>query len=631
MARQGVWTWTEGGCPAELRAGLRTIAAIYPARFAAAGGRALTFRRVARLAAGGLDVAWDAGGARILYGRPIDAFRAVGRLLGATGARGAFAVSARFEMLGVMFGVSRNGVLRPATVRALLVRMALMGLNTLMLYAEDTYEVPGEPFFGYCRGRYAQKDLKALDRFAARLGIEMFPCIQTLGHLQQILKWPAYRHLADVPAVLLADEPATYALLEKMIRAASAPFRSKRIHIGMDEAHGIGTGRYLQKHGYRDPIKILNEHLVRVRGLCAKLGLRPMIWSDMFFRLGSKTHDYYDPEARFTPAMKKRLPKDVQLVYWDYYHQDEAFYRTFIRLHRELGTEPVMAGGVWTWDRFWMHMPFTVATTNPCLRACKALGVREAFVTLWGDDGQECDPFSALPGLQYFAEHGYADEIDERVLRANFRGATGLDYDAWIKPAELDQVQPLDARATTPANRSKALLWDDPFLGLVQPQLGAWDARAYYRPLAATLSRLARRPGHARLAMPAALADALARKCGLQADVRAAYRARDRARFRRLVRYDLVQTTEAIVVLWRLHRSLWLDTYEPFGWEVLEGRYGALLARLEHLGDRLADFAGGELQSIPEFDARRVPLNPARRGELPNYRYQALATASCIR
>ena len=32
------------------------------------------------------------------------------------------------------------------------------------------------------------------------------------------------------------------------------------------------------------------------------------------------------------------------------------------------------------------------------MKACKAKGLREAFVTLWGDDGNECDIYSALPG-----------------------------------------------------------------------------------------------------------------------------------------------------------------------------------------------------------------------------------------
>lgn len=61
------------------------------------------------------------------------------------------------------------------------------------------------------------------------------PCIQTLGHLGQILQWPYYSHLRDNYEVLLANNDDTYALIEKMISAASAPFRSKIIHLGMDE------------------------------------------------------------------------------------------------------------------------------------------------------------------------------------------------------------------------------------------------------------------------------------------------------------------------------------------------------------------------------------------------------------
>lgn len=61
------------------------------------------------------------------------------------------------------------------------------------------------------------------------------PCIQTLGHMGQVLQWQQYAHLRDNTEVLLSESEATYEFIEKMIQAASRPFRSKRIHIGMDE------------------------------------------------------------------------------------------------------------------------------------------------------------------------------------------------------------------------------------------------------------------------------------------------------------------------------------------------------------------------------------------------------------
>lgn len=154
-----------------------------------------------------------------------------------------------------MIDCSRGGVLRLKTVYFLLNNMALMGLNMLQLYTEDTYEVEGEPLFGYLRGRYTTRELSLIDDYAFDLygynfsyriykwsnqiiyirSIEVMPCIQTLGHMGQILQWSQYSHLRDNNEVLLPEAESTYEFIEKLIQNVSRPFRSKRIHIGMDE------------------------------------------------------------------------------------------------------------------------------------------------------------------------------------------------------------------------------------------------------------------------------------------------------------------------------------------------------------------------------------------------------------
>ena len=125
---------------------------------------------------------------------------------------------------------------------------------------------------GYQRGKYSMEELRRLDDYADLLGIELMPCIQTLGHLGQVLHWPAMRKYADNGEVLLADSEETYALLRRMIAAAAAPYRSKRIHIGMDEAHGVGLGAHLRKFGYESPHAIIHRHLLRVKELTDELG-----------------------------------------------------------------------------------------------------------------------------------------------------------------------------------------------------------------------------------------------------------------------------------------------------------------------------------------------------------------------
>jgi len=521
-------------CPQELRRGLEELGAERPQRFGVAEGavpvRLVRDEGMER----GFQVLWRDGGAEVRYAAPSDAFRAVGRLLGEADADGEdFAETRRFDMLGVMADVSRNGVLRPDAVKALLRRCALMGINTFMLYTEDTYEVPGEPFFGYMRGPYTQDELKDLDEYAAALGIEMMPCIQTLGHLEQILQWPAYSDYRDVPGVVLAEEERTYALLEKMIDAATAPFRSKRIHLGMDEAHGVGTGRYRRRHGEKSSFDVLNSHLARVLDICRERALEPMIWSDMYFRLGSEKNEYYDLEAKVPQDVIDGIPKDVALVYWDYYHCEPAFYEQMIEKHRGLGSEPVMAGGVWTWNHLWAALPFSFSATDACMIGCKSAGLRQAFVTLWGDDGMECDIFSALPGIQFFAEHAYADDVEPVLLRRNFRGSCEADFDDWFRGAELDSVPCLVDHARSHTNVSKWLLWQDPFLGLLDPEVADFSLKEHYTELAQALSEAAAKDrASERLAFPAQVARVLSLKVNLRRDLVAAYRAGDKQAIR---------------------------------------------------------------------------------------------------
>ena len=623
-------------CPAELRAGLAEIQAEYPRRFAT-NNHARRVRFVGGLnpTTGNLAVTKNASDITVQYVRPTDAFRALGRLLGESTPQSLardFSETARFDLLGVMPDASRNGVLKPEAIKGLMRRCALMGINTFILYAEDTYEVPGEPFFGYLRGRYTPRELRDLDSYAATLGMEMFLSIQTLGHLGQILQWPAYAGYRDVEEVLLAGEKQTYQLIEKMIAAATAPFRSKRLIVGMDEAHGLGTGRYLKRHGHRRAFDIFNGHLARVRAICRKHGIRPIIWSDMYFRLGSKNNLYYDVRSRIPADVARSIPKDVQLAYWDYYHTESDFYVEWIKRHRALGFEPLVAGGVWTWSHFWAALPFSFTTTDACLRACKAQKIREVFATLWGDDGMECDIFSALPGIQFFAEHAYADSVNPDLLRANFRGSCDADFDDWVAPSGIDSVPCLKRPEESNTNVSKWLLWQDPFLGLMDLQLEGVSLRRYYSKLSDTLRTVSRKlPANRRLSFPAQLARVLSLKCDLRRNLVAAYKSGSKKRLRALVTGDLRALRIEVDRLWLCHRQMWLGIYKPFGWEVIEERYGGLRARLQALSDRIHDYLNGRAASIPEFDAKLEKISPATPGNLPRATYSRVATASAAR
>jgi hypothetical protein len=68
------------------------------------------------------------------------------------------------KSLGVMIDLSRNAVMSLPALRDFLTTLKKFGYNTVFLYMEDTYEVEGEEYFGYMRGRYSVEEMKEIDR-----------------------------------------------------------------------------------------------------------------------------------------------------------------------------------------------------------------------------------------------------------------------------------------------------------------------------------------------------------------------------------------------------------------------------------------------------------------------------------
>jgi len=608
----------------QLRDALRTLAEEYPVGEETGGDLHVVFRHAP--GPRGYRIQKDAAVMRIDYADPISALRAVGTML-ARGA-GAAGVEERtaFKTFGIMLDCSRNAVMTVSHLKKWLRRLALLGYNMAMLYTEDTYRLEGEPFFGYQRGAYTPDELREIDAYARRLGIEMIPCIQTLGHLAQILKWPAYRSVKDTGSVLLAGEPKTYELIEKMIRHWSEVFRSRRIHVGMDEAHDLGRGRFLDRFGYRNGFEIFNEHLDRVVAICRRYGYEPMIWSDMYFRLGSKTGDYYDPDAAVPEAVKAKIPRQVRLVYWDYYHVDDGFYTDWIGRHRAMGFEPIMASGVWTWGALWHATNYTEPKAGACVRACQAAGVEEIFFTMWGDDGAMCDFDSAWAGLTYVSELAHAGRVDETAAAARFAALCGGDYRANRLAGHLSFFEPAGVADGDVSTGVWAwpTLWDDPLLGIYWNDKRAetpnvWmKALEHYQNLADRLGEPAAKQsdlsggdlGHARL-----LAELLAKKIQVRARLEEAYARRDAAALRQVDRQARM-VIELAAALDQSYRRQWLRRNKPFGLEVVQVRLAGLIRRYRELGERIGELLDGKIDRIAELeDTPTVPaaVHPAYR------------------
>lgn len=519
----------------------------------------------------------------------------------------------QFKTMGAMFDVSRNAVMKVDSIKKMLEIMALMGFNMMVLYTEDIYTIEEKPYFGYMRGRYSFKELKECDDYADIFGIEIVPCIQTLGHLTQALKWKDFSKIKDTPDILLAGCDETYEFIDQMIKSISAPFRSRRIHIGMDEAHNVGLGRYLDLNGYQDRFGVINMHLNNVAGICENYGLKPMIWSDMYFRLASKTGDYYDLIESLPEEVLKCIPKGIDLVYWDYYHTDEGFYRDYIKKHRDLGIEPVFAGGIWTWMGIGTNYGKTFITTNAALMACKRESVGEVFTTVWMDG--ENNFFSSLLGLQLFAEHGYSFEISSDKIIKRFKCCTGADFNAFMDLKYLDETPGTNKDNYEACNPAKILLWQDVLIGLIDKHIAGLDLSTHYKILGKKMQVYKKQNPEWSFVfkVPEKLCHVLSLKSDIGLKIKEFYGKKDFESLRCIVDYELPKLKKYVVNLRMAHREQWLKTNKVFGWEVLDIRYGGLLARIETAICRLRDYIEGNVTLLEELEEERLYFDGLNR------------------
>lgn len=578
-----------------------------------------------------LCVQTDASSARITYHTTVECYRGLSLLREHWQKSVAIEQPAQFETLGVMFDVSRNAVLKPETLRFFFRKMALLGFHLGMMYTEDTYEVKEYPYFGYLRGKYSMQELRALDDYADALGIELCPCIQTLGHLNRALHWPAMAHMKDTEEVLLVDDPQTLSFLRSMLENATAPYRSNRIHIGMDEAHFLGQGAYLRRHGYTPPFRIMQTHLKQVGQIVRELHLDAMMWSDMYFRLSSPTGGYYDAPG-IDPQIVADAPPDIGLVYWDYYHADEATYDRMLSMHEKFAAPIGFAGGIWTWTGPAPHYEKTIETSLAALRQARAHRVPLVLAAAWGDNGAECNLLTTLYGLALYAEFCYTGAYCEDDLTRRFRSVMNADAQAFLDLTRFNALPGVKDWSLRPVNAAKFLLYQDPLVPLFEADLAGVDMAAHYEGLAADYRKYqAENPEFALLmGFYTRLAEALTVKCRFHQLAGPAVRAGDRETAARCAMLA-AQAKEKLEALRLAYRALWYSTNKTYGFEILDLRLGGCVARMDSAEQTMRDYAAGTVDTVASLAEEPLPYTRLPDGALRgSYAWNEIVSACKI-
>ncbi len=601
--------------PGELKAPLKEIAPMLPFEIAEDGVIVEVQKNET-----GTKIIVENGTAVIEYHRIPEFFRTLTMLPKRLAENSVYEETPAFQDLCLMSDCSRNAVFNMDGAKKMIRYMALMGFTSFMLYTEDTYEVPEYPFFGYMRGRFTQAELKEIDAYALSFGIEMIPCMQVLAHLEGALRWPSFKNIIDIGSTLLVGEEETYNFIEAMIKSCRECFHTNRIHIGMDEAHNIGLGVYLDRNGFCDRTEIFLEHLDRVVKICLKYNFKPMIWSDMFFRMAFEGK-YYVSEGEIDQKYIDMVPPEVELVYWDYYTKEEDLFRHMMHCHKQFKNTTVFAGGAWKWGCMSPRNYYSLMVNDLHLKVAKEEKIPMVIATAWGDNGNEASNFSIIPTLQQYAEYCYANGEDREWVKDRFFETFGVDFDDFLLIDRPNLLSDVDRTQRRDIN-SKSLLYNDPLGGWIDCRVKPEFADEYAE-MADELAKVPKNNFSYIIRSSEALCRVLALKATLSLDIRNAYHAKDNEKLKSIAAERIPATINAVNEYITAARDEWCCDNKSFGFDVIELRLGGLKERLNTAKLTLERYISGDLNKIEQLEETLLNTHIESSGR----NWAAIATA----
>lgn len=520
----------------------------------------------------------------------------------------------KVNVLAPMIDQSRNAVMTVDSLKSFIRKVVLMGYNAIQLYTEDTFELEGYPYFGQFRGRITDSEIIELRDYCEIFGMEVVPCIQTLAHLKQMFHWNFFGPYRDLDDILLVGSDQVYELIDKMLEHYSKLLPCRRINIGMDEAYLLGRGNYVKRFGYENRSEIMKKHLKRVAQICEKYNYKPMMWSDMFFRMRSVGGVYTSEGMIVDDEMRAMLPENVTLVYWDYANRDEAYYDDMFGKHADFRKSFNFAGGVRSWNGVIPQNTYAAEAARNAMKASIKFKTGEVYVTMWGDDGQTCSRFSAFSTLQVYAETAYGAKNDDKSVARRMKTCTGADYNDFLSVEKIADYPGREDFGEKVCYTWRQMFWQDVLMGQFDAELRmtAEECAEHFAGYTEAMKKCRKRDqkngGKYSYIFDtyAKLGSALEIKAGLGVRLKDAYDSKNNAEIAKIADVDIPKLIKRVEELHKALRFQWYSENKPEGFDTQDIRFGGLIMRLKSTQETLHSYLDGKIERINELEYPRL-------------------------
>jgi len=295
-----------------------------------------------------------------------------------------------FKFRGFHLDIARGGVPRVNTFKRILRWLFLLKYNYFAIYFEDLFPWKKYPTIGVHRGRLTEKELGEIVEYGKKLGIQVIPSLELLGHMENILTLPEFRkysewHRPREGCLDLSNEEAkrfVYNLLEEVIDFFKDAYY---IHIGGDETWALGRGKSLNKTWKFEGPRLYEEHYRKLIEIVSSRGKKPILWGDMI------TGIFLSEEERkvWSKLLESNIWNKALIANWNYSSRDKEYFKEVIQMIKKYGYPQLACTSFRTGRRY--YPPFDEALKNAegFLTAAREEKIEGFLVTAWGDDGSE--------------------------------------------------------------------------------------------------------------------------------------------------------------------------------------------------------------------------------------------------
>ena len=352
---------------------------------------------------------------------------------------------------------------------------------------------------------------------------------------------------------------------------------------------------------------LLKRHIEMVMNIASKYDFTAEIWSDMYFReaFGGA---YYSADGQLSDEVCKEIPKNVGLVYWDYWNRDERVIDNMFQNHIKTGNEISFAGGAWKWSG-WnpsTEMAFTVG--RKMLDACTKYNIKNISLTAWSDDGAEASIFSALPSIILYSQYAYAQNTDNGAIDDILKRFSGISLEEYCA-LDLNFFEGCREEPYLFGTLPKILLYNDPLSPFYDGILQNYDITSKIEEYAARLRSVecGSERDKKEFEILAQLCDVLTIKWNLGIRVRSAYQQKAFSFLKYIVDNDIPLLISRLLEFKSLFCERWLCENKTNGFGTQDLRIGGVVERLRTVQLLINSYLNGEIDRIDELEEELLP------------------------